>query len=86
MMRFWYAVKSSVSASLKATALAATMCMSGPPCMPGKRARLTSFLNFFLHRMSPLRGPRRVLCVVVVTKSQCGTGDGCKPAATSPEM
>ena len=31
-------------------------------------------------------GPRSVLCVVVVTKSACGTGLGCRPAATSPAM
>ena len=34
----------------------------------------------------PPRGPRSVLCVVVVTKSAYGTGDGCCPAATSPAM
>ena len=34
----------------------------------------------------PPRGPRSVLCVVVVTKSECGTGLGCTPAATSPAM
>ena len=34
----------------------------------------------------PPRGPRSVLCVVVVTKSECGTGLGCSPAATSPAM
>jgi hypothetical protein len=34
----------------------------------------------------PPRGPRSVLCVVVVTTSAYGTGDGCSPAATSPAM
>src|SRR5438034_359396 len=34
----------------------------------------------------PPRGPRRVLWVVVVTKSACGKGLGCRPAATSPAM
>ena len=82
----WYSRNSSVNASLNATAFAATTCMSGPPCIPGKSARLTSFLKRFLHKINPLLGPRSVLCVVVVTKSQCGTGDGCRPAATSPEM
>ena len=33
-----------------------------------------------------LAGPRRVLCVVVVTNSQCGIGDGCSPTATSPAI
>jgi hypothetical protein len=35
-------------------------------------------------RMKPERGPASVLCVVEVTKSQCSTGFGCKPAATRP--
>ena len=35
---------------------------------------------------SPPRGPRSVLCVVLVTRSACGTGLGCSPAATSPAM
>ena len=34
----------------------------------------------------PPRGPRSVLCVVVVTYSQWGTGDGCIPTATIPAM
>ncbi len=32
----------------------------------------------------PARGPRSVLCVVVVTKSATGTGLSCRPAATRP--
>ena len=32
----------------------------------------------------PARGPRSVLCVVVVTICACGTGEGCTPPATSP--
>ncbi len=32
----------------------------------------------------PPRGPRSVLCVVVVTMGACGNGCGCAPAATSP--
>ena len=32
----------------------------------------------------PARGPASVLCVVEVTKCECGTGFGCSPAATSP--
>ena len=34
----------------------------------------------------PPRGPRSVLCVVVVTMSASGTGEGCTPAATRPAM
>ena len=36
------------------------------------------------HRMTPPRGPPSVLCVVVVTTWACGTGVGCRPAATRP--
>ena len=36
--------------------------------------------------MIPPRGPRRLLCVVVVTKCACGTGLGCCPPATNPLM
>ena len=36
--------------------------------------------------MMPPRGPRSVLCVVLVTTSPSGTGFGCTPAATSPAM
>ena len=32
------------------------------------------------------RGPRRVLCVVVVITSACPTGDGCAPPAIRPAM
>ena len=35
-------------------------------------------------RIMPARGPRSVLCVVVVTICACGTGEGCAPPATSP--
>ena len=36
--------------------------------------------------MMPARGPVSVLCVVLVTTSQYGTGLGCRPAAISPAM
>jgi hypothetical protein len=32
----------------------------------------------------PPRGPRNVLCVVVVTTSACGTGEGYTPVADKP--
>ena len=35
-------------------------------------------------RITPPRGPRKVLCVVVVTTCACGNGEGCAPPATSP--
>ena len=45
-----------------------------------------SFLYSSLHKIIPPRGPRNVLCVVVVTKSAYSTGFGCKPAATNPAI
>src|SRR5216110_629653 len=59
-------------------------CIKGPPCIPGKTSESISFAYFSLHKISPPRGPRRVLCVVVVTKSACSIGLGCSPAATKP--
>ncbi|CFP63361.1 Uncharacterised protein [Bordetella pertussis] len=61
---------------MKATALAAMTCISGPPWMPGKMAELTAFSNSAFIMMTPPRGPRSDLCVVEVTKSACGTGLG----------
>ena len=47
--------------------------------------RLRAFpYAFSFQRMSPPRGPRRVLCVVVVTMSEWGTGLGMAPPATRP--
>ena len=83
---FWYAFHSGVSASLKDTAFAAITCMSGPPCTPGNTALSISFAQLSRQRTMPPRGPRSVLCVVVVTNSQCGTGLGWRPAATRPAM
>ena len=71
---------------MKHTALAAMMCISGPPWTPGKTARSSSFACAAFDSTSPPRGPRSVLCVVVETKSEYGTGDGWTPAATSPAM
>ena len=71
---------------MKATALAAITCMSGPPCTPGKSSLSSSFAHFSWQRIMPPRGPRSVLWVVVVTNSACGTGLGCSPAATRPAM
>ncbi len=53
--------------------------------MPGNTAEL-SFLaiSSSSDRITPPRGPRSVLCVVVVTTCACGNGEGCTPPATSP--
>ncbi len=69
---------------MNATALAAITCISGPPWIPGKIAELIGFSYSAFIRITPPRGPRRLLCVVVVTKSACGTGFGYTPAAISP--
>ena len=72
-------------ASLNATALAAITCSSGPPCWPGKTAELIFLaMAASLVKITPPRGPPRVLWVVVVVMWACGTGLGCRPAATSP--
>ena len=65
-----------VSASLNATALAAMTCSSGPPCVPGNTDLSMALACSAMERISPARGPRSVLCVVLVTIWACGTGDG----------
>ena len=49
-VRCWRSLNSSLAAILKATALPAMMCISGPPCWPGKTAELIFF------RTPPWRG------------------------------
>jgi hypothetical protein len=83
-VRSWRARNSSVAAILKATALPAMACMSGPPCWPGKTAESIFFLSSPVVRITPERGPARVLCTVEVTTWACGTGLACRPAATRP--
>ena len=81
----WRARKGSDWAIPSATALAAMMCISGPPCWPGKIARLISVASSSsLVRIIPLRGPQSVLWTVVVVTCACSTGFGCSPAATRP--
>ena len=41
--------------------------------------------SFFLAKIIPDLGPLNVLCVVDVTTSANGTGEGYKPAATKPD-
>ena len=72
------------AATLNATALAAITCMSGPPCWPGKTAESIFLAYSSRLRMKPERGPPSVLCIVEETTSACGTGLGCRPAATRP--
>ena len=86
--------------SPKPTAFAAMTCSNGPPWFPGKTAELMSidigFTSPFLVvnpqglskslpiMMTPPRGPRSVLCVVVVTICAYFTGFSKSPAAISP--
>ena len=62
------------------------MCSNGPPCNPGNTALSIAVAYSSLHIIIPPRGPLRDLCVVVVTKSQYGAGEGCTPVATSPAI
>ena len=56
--------------------MAATACMSGPPCIIGNTALSRAAACSALHTSIPPRGPRRTLCVVNVTTSAYGTGLG----------
>jgi hypothetical protein len=60
------------------------MCTSGPPWHSGEDDLSMAAANSWVLRIIPERGPRSVLCVVVVTICACGTGEGCTPPATSP--
>src|SRR5262245_44871280 len=52
--------------------------------MPGKTMESISRAYFSLHRISPARGPRNVLCGVAATQSANGHGPARSPHATSP--
>ena len=60
--------------------------MRGPPWAPGNTAESSTFAWAALQRTRPPRGPRSVLCVVVVTKSAWGMGEGWSPQTTRPAM
>ena len=73
--------KAGLKRLMEATALAAMTCMRGPPWTPGKTWLLIFLISSSLFvRIMPPRGPRRDLCVVVVTKSAYSIGEGCTPA------
>ena len=57
-----------------------------PALHAGNTALSRSLAYCSRHSTMPALGPRSVLCVVVVTKSECGTGLGCCLAATRPAM
>ena len=64
---------------------AAITCISGPPWRPGNTAELIFFaITSSSVRIIPPRGPRSVLCVVVVTTWAWPNGVGWTPPATSP--
>mmetsp|Transcript_83674 Transcript_83674/g.215481 ORF Transcript_83674/g.215481 Transcript_83674/m.215481 type:complete len:254 (-) Transcript_83674:124-885(-) len=88
---FEYALKSSDFASSSCAARPPIWWLCGPPCKPGKtamsmRSLMSGYLSWYLKKIMPALGPRRDLCVVVVTTSQCSKGAGCRPVATRPEM
>src|SRR3989344_4838243 len=61
----------------------------GPPRGPGEIALSIFLYNSRLSTLENIRallGPRKVLCVVVVTTSAYGNGDGSAPPATSPAV
>ena len=68
----WYSRNGADAAIAKHAAFAAMTWFSGPPCMPGKTARSTARACSSRQSTNPERGPASVLCVVEVTKSQCG--------------
>ncbi len=76
---------SGVPAILKAAALAAMTCISGPPCCPGNTAESIFLASSPPHSIMPPRGPASVLWVVDVVTWACAIGLGCRPAATRPE-
>lgn len=86
-----------VIASRSATAFAYTRCICGHPCNPGKTPRLIVFSRSnvrpsdIVHMplrvyISAPRGPRNVLCVVVVTISKVSKGPAITPQAISPAI
>ncbi len=64
-----YCLNSGCIASRNATALAAIVCIIGPPCMFGNTALLNFRARSGRVRAIAPRGPRSVLCVVLVTIS-----------------
>ena len=62
----------------------AVVWLCGPPWRPGNTALSIAAACSFLHMIMPPRGPRNVLCVVVVTTSAMPTGEGCTPADDEP--
>jgi hypothetical protein len=64
--------------------LAATECINGPPWVNGKTALSIAFAMSSRQTIMPPRGPRSTLCVVKVTTSAYGTGEGIALPATSP--
>merc|ERR1719282_1772328 len=50
------------------------------------RSLMSGTLSEYLKKIMPARGPRKDLCVVVVTTSQKENGSGCCLVATKPEI
>jgi len=82
--RFWHRLEVGRSASAKATALAAIT--SSGAALQAREDRRVQLLGqrLVVAQISPPRGPRSDLCVVVVVTCACGTGEACTPPATRP--
>ncbi len=80
-----YVPNDSSDASFSATAMP-VVSSCGPPCNPGNTARSRATRWSPLLRIMAPRGPRSVLCVVVVITGAWGTGDGWTPPTMSPAM
>mmetsp|Transcript_11672 Transcript_11672/g.31364 ORF Transcript_11672/g.31364 Transcript_11672/m.31364 type:complete len:203 (+) Transcript_11672:113-721(+) len=64
-----YRLNSGVDTSPSCTAMAPMVALCGPPCSAGNTASSTRLWNSLRQNIMPPRGPRRLLCVVVVTTS-----------------
>ncbi len=64
----------------------AVVWLCGPPCRPGKTALSIAVACAASVMIIAPRGPRSVLCVVVVITGAKPTGDGCAPPAIRPAM
>ena len=79
-----YSLNSGRTASPNATAIPAMLFICGPPFSNGNTDLSIVFANSFLHSIIAPLAPRSVLCVVIVTTSAYGIGEGYAPPAINP--
>ena len=75
---------SGCAASCSATAIAAVVWLCGPPCRPGKTALSSADACSAVDMIIAPRGPRRVLCVVVVITGGVADRRGVRAAGDQP--